>query len=474
MDELFDLNIEKVLEHWETKHAIREVIANALDEQLLTKSKDITIHKRNGSWIIRDYGRGIQSSHFTQNENKEKLMSPNLIGKFGVGLKDALAVFYRKNINVSINSKYAHITTQMSNKVGFNIQTLHAVFSEPLNAQMQGTEFVIEGVSDDDINGAKAMFLKFAEYNTPLEINKYGEVYKKSGHIANIYINGVLVANEDNFMFSYNITNISAQVKKSLNRERTNVGRTAYSDAVKNILKNCKSKTVLLMLVDDIENIMRGTNSDESGWVDVASYAVKTLNKTNEVVFMTPSQRSALTNEQVEVLQQSGKKTVLIPDNVYTKVSNNINTFDDVYKEYESSFEYDFIAYKNLDENEKRVFDAQSIVFDFLKNDAGYSQIKKIPIKISHTIRIDGFGNTTLGLYDAAKNIIVIKKSTLSSKATFLGILAHELIHFATAYGDNCRDFENELTNIIGILFAKHISSNLKTSKGILSFLWKR
>ena len=30
MKELFDLNIEKVLEHWEVKHAIREVIANEI------------------------------------------------------------------------------------------------------------------------------------------------------------------------------------------------------------------------------------------------------------------------------------------------------------------------------------------------------------------------------------------------------------------------------------------------------------
>jgi hypothetical protein len=32
----FDLNIEKVLEHWTIPLAIRELIANALDEQALT------------------------------------------------------------------------------------------------------------------------------------------------------------------------------------------------------------------------------------------------------------------------------------------------------------------------------------------------------------------------------------------------------------------------------------------------------
>jgi hypothetical protein len=33
----FDLNIEKVLEGWETCHAIRELVSNALDEQMLKR-----------------------------------------------------------------------------------------------------------------------------------------------------------------------------------------------------------------------------------------------------------------------------------------------------------------------------------------------------------------------------------------------------------------------------------------------------
>ncbi len=38
---LFDLNIEEVLEHWEVEHALREIIANALDEQFLSDSDDM-------------------------------------------------------------------------------------------------------------------------------------------------------------------------------------------------------------------------------------------------------------------------------------------------------------------------------------------------------------------------------------------------------------------------------------------------
>jgi len=39
----FDLNIEKVLDGWLTSHAIRELIADALDEQALTSTADIVV-----------------------------------------------------------------------------------------------------------------------------------------------------------------------------------------------------------------------------------------------------------------------------------------------------------------------------------------------------------------------------------------------------------------------------------------------
>ena len=70
----FDLNVERVLENWTTPHALREVIANALDEQALTGTAEPEIFKDDrGRWHVRDYGRGLKYEHLTQNENKEKL-----------------------------------------------------------------------------------------------------------------------------------------------------------------------------------------------------------------------------------------------------------------------------------------------------------------------------------------------------------------------------------------------------------------
>src|SRR5712692_5183776 len=130
----FDLNIEKILEGWETCHAIREIIANAIDEQVLSGTKDVQITQDgDGSWHIRDFGRGLKYEHLTQNENQEKLKNPGrVIGKFGVGLKDALATLNRHKIKVLIRSKHGDITLGQTAKHGFpDVVTLHAIVNSP-------------------------------------------------------------------------------------------------------------------------------------------------------------------------------------------------------------------------------------------------------------------------------------------------------------------------------------------------------
>ena len=450
---LFDLNIEKVLEHWGLEHALREIIANATDEQTLTASKPISIYQDGNSRLhIRDYGRGIEYKHFVQNENLEKLASPNLIGKFGVGLKDALAVFWRKNIPLEIHSRFARITLTMAKKSGFALQTLHAVFEESTRNNMEGTEFIFTGIPVEAITKAKSMFLIFGNTKC-LEITKFGDVYSTNGKVGIIYINGVQVAIEENFLFSYNITNINAAIKKSLNRERSNVGRTAYSDSVKKILVQCKTREVLFALVDDLKNIVQGTNKDESSWLDVSSHAATTLNKNENVVFISPQERAGLTNQQVEILQQSGKRVVYVPDTVMQRLGNNITTFSNVIQEYQASFKYEFIDPSLLTFAERCVFAKKDSVVCFLKKH-GYKA--DIPVKISRTIRVDGSGQESTGVYD--NGTIIVKRSVLNNLSEFLGVLIHEFAHYNSGASDNTREFENVLTRMLGLALSDIIS----------------
>ena len=257
----FDLNIEKILEGWETCHAVREIIANALDEQALSKTKDLQIIKdRDNSWHIRDFGRGLRYDHFTQNESQEKLNNPTkVIGKFGVGLKDALATLNRRGYEVLIQSKFGDITLGLLSKHGFaDVVTLHANFHLPQDESLRGTDVILRGVSDSDIAAAKDFFLRFSN-DVVLDETAYGQILKKgSTGKARIYVTGLLVAEEENFAFSYNITSLTATMRKALNRERTNVGRTAYTDRVKQMLLASSASTVADTLASDLVKIEAG------------------------------------------------------------------------------------------------------------------------------------------------------------------------------------------------------------------------
>src|SRR5713226_4587473 len=137
----FDLNIETVLEDWDVSDALREIIANAIDEELLTNTAKVRVFKDSAGWHVRDFGRGLKYAHLTQNENQEKLGRRDLvIGKFGVGLKDALATLDRHGINVSIKSRHGDISLGRLSKQDFgDVVTLHALISDPSDRKFTGT-----------------------------------------------------------------------------------------------------------------------------------------------------------------------------------------------------------------------------------------------------------------------------------------------------------------------------------------------
>jgi hypothetical protein len=243
----FDLNIEKVLEHWPVEFAIREVIANALDEHAIVGGEEPEINQIGpDTWAIMDHGRGLRYEHLTQKENQEKRNHPEVIGQFGMGLKDALAVFHRRGVTVEIHSRHGDITTEMRPKEGFaDVITLHAAVRPSSHPNYAGTVVVLTGVSVEQVEAAKRFFLRYSQ-DRQLETTMYGSVLARPDNSgpARIYVKGLLVAEEENFLFSYNITDLSAALRRALNRERTNVGRTAYSDRVKAILKKCTSSAV--------------------------------------------------------------------------------------------------------------------------------------------------------------------------------------------------------------------------------------
>jgi hypothetical protein len=452
----FDLNIEKILEGWETCHAVREVIANALDEQVLTNTKDVEISKdRKSIWHIRDFGRGLKYEHLTQNENQEKLKNPSrVVGKFGVGLKDALATLNRRKIKVLIRSKHGDITLGQTPKHGFpDVVTLHAIVNPPVEPSLVGTEVALEGVSDADIAAAKNFFLKFSN-QAVLDETSYGQILKTAaGRKSRIYVTGMLVAEEENFAFSYNITSLTATMRKALNRERTNVGRTAYSDRVKQMLLASKADAIAETLAEDLQKIEEGTNRDEVKWTDVAVHACQILNASKKVVFVTASDLTTF-RSAIDHAQEDGLEIVTVPENIKNALrgitdlkGNPVRDLGVFQSEWAQSFQFKFIAPEKLTKSERKVFDQQGKIAELV---GGLPKRVK-NVKISETMRPDFLtGFIPQGLWDEASKSIIVLRKQLGSLPAFAGTLLHELAHAKTGFDDVSREFENALTEMLG------------------------
>jgi transcription elongation factor Elf1 len=448
----FDLNIEEVLENWEVEHALREIIANALDEHVISNTAEIEITKDNQTdWHIRDYGRGLQIEHFTLNENKEKLDAPSgVIGKFGVGLKDALATFHRRSVGVLIRSLFGTFRLKQEHKFGFdNIITLHIEYDDTPN-DIVGTEFILRGITDADMAKAKSLFLKFAGEQI-YETNTYGQILCRKGGVARVYILGVLASEEPNFLFSYNITTLTDSMRKKLNRERLNVGRATYADRVKAILKNAKSETVETLLVDQVEKRATGEQSDEMAWIEISQMALNLMHRQKNVAYFTEQELQSRPNI-LDNVRSDGYKVVVITDQQKAKLETQIltggpqvRTLETYVQEYNASFEYKFVEPAQLTNEERRIYDLTENILSLI----GPANDRFPQIRISETMRVTT--DDTEGVWDSSIQAIVIKRSKLSSLVGYAATLLHEAGHAITGTVDATREFECVLTRYLGM-----------------------
>ncbi|HET7420867.1 MAG TPA: ATP-binding protein [Candidatus Dormibacteraeota bacterium] len=450
---LFDLNVEKILDHWGLPEAVREVIANALDEQALTRTAEPEIVKRRDGWHVTDFGRGLHYQHLTQNENPEKRRHPDaVVGKFGVGLKDALATFHRRGVELEVRSPHADITLQRAAKSNFaDVKTLHAAITPPSQPKRHGTDFVLRGLSDADMAAARDYFLRFAGDEELERTDLGGILRRREGEPARIYVKGVRVAVEDNFLFSYNITSTTAQLQRALNRERTNVGRSAYQDRVKAILLKARSAAVVDELAKDLPRIQQGTNHDEINWIEVQEQAVRILAARGKTLFVT-SQQMLTMGATVQEARQDGYRLVFIPDKMLARLSglrdingNPILDLSGFIKVWNASFVYELVDVARLTKKER---DAWSILPRLLELAGDHARRVK-EVQISATMRLDEGAYETEGVWDAPN--IVVKRSVLDSRRHFARVVLHEIAHASSNANHGSLQFMAAIDDLAGI-----------------------
>lgn len=452
----FDLNVEKVLENWTAAHAVREFIANALDEHELSGTERPTVARiGDRQWQVRDFGRGLRYEHLTQNESQEKHHhAERVIGRFGVGLKDALAVLHRRGVQLEIASRHGVITLAEQGKAGFSdVVTLHARVAPPRDPAMRGTAISLAGIADADVEAAKGYFLAFAQERL-LEQTPYGSILERqAGANGRIYVNGMVVAEEENFAFSYNVTTMTEPMRRALNRERTHVGRGAYRERVKDMLLAAKSGAVAEVLAKDFEKFASGESRDETKWIDVQLHACKILSGLRPVVFVTTTEHQEH-RRFVDYAKGDGRTIVTIPDTVARQLGNlkdvhgePVASLTQYISDWTRKFEYQFIEEHTLTPGERAVFHFRHRLLAAARVPVGAIDAVRISASIQPSIE---HGDTATGVWDRGTRTVIVRRDTLRSPEEFAGTFLHEVAHAISGATDVSLAFEHALTDLLG------------------------
>ncbi|WP_033159806.1 ATP-binding protein [Mycoplasmoides alvi] len=440
----FDLNIKEILSDWSISDAIRELIANAIDESRLTKTEFPSINYDNNTLTIFDYGRGITSNHFIQNENEEKKQSKIVIGKFGIGLKDAVSVLFRNNKEITFYSKHGSFTPKEDFKKGINenIKTIHIKINNSI-FENEGTKIVINNIDETDYKKAISNFLELSENYEKLSSSEKGEIYERNNsNKSEIFLNGMKISEDDNFLFSYNILLPNTKLKNGLNRERRNISRDVYRDNIISILKsniNDNTQKLINCLIDKREEFSDG----EWSLVDVKKLIIKNTNR--RILLACPDTptypmfKSYAMLENYEIISINKKEyNTFIKDENFKKY-----TLDFFGNEYISDYKGDIV--NNFEPQQQNNWDWVLKKIEQLSKNIDISKQEKLR---SFKFEVIEDHPNALGITIHETNTIQIVKKILSDKEKLFNTVIHEIAHAISKERDCTIEFEQALTDL--------------------------
>ena len=157
-----------------------------------------------------------------------------------------------------------------------------------------------------------------------------------------------------------------------------------------------------------------------------------------------------------------GRTVITLPTTIALKLNtvrdiagDSMQSLDQFATEWADTVEYTFIADSALTGAERAIYKRWR---DIAAASGGLPKAFR-ELKISETMRpsvAEGFN--PVGFWEPATGRVIIHRSQLASLSRFAGTLLHELTHARTGFDDISREFESELTKVIGLLAAATLS----------------
>jgi hypothetical protein len=335
MTSFIDLNIgTNYLEHLNVVDSLKEIFANAIDEHIM-KNIDIEnikfgykkVGNKNQFFII-DFGDGIMPENFIQKINDNKIKNNNIIGQFGIGLKDAIAYLTNNNVKIVITTnKYIY---EPIYKRKNNIDVLHMKCSEhspEVNSVLQnydfGTKFSLSGITKKQFEDCLKKFILFDNISnkfTYLVNNKIvlytdesnNVIYSSDNNgLQSIFINGMQVKSKAPFHYTYDLKR-NIELKQIINRDRTDIDIKILKKFVNKILENIQlnedSEDFFQKIIEIFAQAQQKKELKELGKIDIIRNIIYELNKTGKYIFIDKNDK--ISSEKIPIVLNSAIKEI--------------------------------------------------------------------------------------------------------------------------------------------------------------------
>ncbi|MDM8527753.1 ATP-binding protein [Anaerolineales bacterium HSG24] len=435
--------LESMPEDWQICHALRELIANALDEQVLSGTRSIKLYKdKTGNWHIRDFGRGLQAEHLSQTTSAEKqLRLADTMGRRGQNLKIALLTLQRHKVETFIYSpfgvyRFNHGRTMSENNPTNRLHLIHDDRSQPL----KGTDVVLQGITQADLVTARQFFRKYAT-ETLVEQTRYGEILARSQAGGRVYLNHVLVCTEPNYLFSYNIISLSKSMQRKLNQIDFVVEPSIYRPRIQTMLTSAKTQAVQNVLIKQAKLSTPDDQRDELQWPKVQAKANRLLAAQTGLTQIEQTVHEKTSGYQVELFNPS------FPTASRSESSApKAGTLDSFAQQRQDQPRYQFVEPDDLTETERAVYNQHGQILTLLQ----INQADSPPVRVSEawSVKI----NPALGLWDNTHQSLIISRAALDDLPHFASALLHALSQQQTGAKPSPRKIETALLSYLGQL----------------------
>ena len=409
---------------WGVEQAVREVVQNWQDVRLLGGTG--SVEHRGDVLTLTSDGQHMTSRALVFGAS-DKSGDDRTIGQFGDGLKVALGVFLRHNMQVKINTGREVWTPCVVNRdgervVGVNTRAL------PTKQHRERVVFEISGVSAADWALWQRNFLFLAPAAEITETT-FGTILHDADRQGHIFSKGILVErrNDDSMSAGYDLPALE------LNRDR----EVADSWQVESLLRRVwQEATHAPTAVRARQALYALLESPEQREVVVSAYSVAQFAGTPTALAVAEQFRAdhgaaipVATSSEAQEAAQHGQVGVLVPPTLLNLLRAGGVTDLAGHK---ASVREDVRATYNADSDlTPREYDILQSALS-LFGDACQQRGECLPV----VEVVDFTDESLLGLYAPQADKVLLARIVLAERRTTYAILAHEIAHRHGADGD--------------------------------------